>query len=334
MRIGMTYDLRQDYLDMGFSEEETAEFDREATIAAIEAAIRAQGHQVERIGHFRRLVERLAAGDRWDLVFNIAEGLHGRSRESQVPAALEAYKIPYTFSDPVTLAVSLDKAITKRVIAGSGVPTPEFRVVEHASQLDGLRDGGLAYPLFVKPLAEGTGKGVNRQSVVRSFDALAAQCRFVLETCRQPALVETFMPGREFTVGIVGTGAEAECVGVEEVIVKGDDDDGIYSYVAKEKCEELVRYAPVDDAEARQAGAYALRVWRWLGCCDAGRLDFRSDERGNPHFLEVNPLAGLHPEHSDLPIIWTHHGRPYNALIAAILESAARRWKLDVHPSS
>src|ERR1700734_471781 len=139
MRFGVTYDLRADYLAQGFGEEETAEFDSEITIAAICGALEALGHEPIRIGSVRRLAERLVAGERWDAVFNICEGLKGVSREAQVPALLEAYDVPYVFSDPLTLALTLDKAMTKRVVRDAGVPTADFAVIESQADIDAIQ---------------------------------------------------------------------------------------------------------------------------------------------------------------------------------------------------
>ena len=150
MKIGITYDLRNDYLAEGYGEEETAEFDHPKTIAAIEAALRDLGYETDRIGHIRALAKRLVAGQRWDLVFNIAEGLRGFGREAQVPALLDAYDIPYTFSDPLVLTLTLHKGMMKRVIRDLGIPTPAFAVVESPEEIAGVR---LPFPLFVKPIA-------------------------------------------------------------------------------------------------------------------------------------------------------------------------------------
>src|ERR1700761_1843182 len=158
MRIGVTYDLRSDYLALGFGEEETAEFDAEETIAAVCDALAVLGHQPIRIGGIRPLTQRLAAGERWDAVFNICEGLKGVSREAQVPALLEAYDIPYVFSDPLTLALCLDKAMTKRVLRDAGVPTADFALIETDADIEKV---ALGFPLFLKPVSEGSGKGVN-----------------------------------------------------------------------------------------------------------------------------------------------------------------------------
>ncbi|MBU0485955.1 MAG: D-alanine--D-alanine ligase [Proteobacteria bacterium] len=326
MQIGMTYDMRSDYLAEGYSEDETAEFDRDSTIAAIENALAAMGHKPVRIGNLKSLVSRLAAGERWDLVFNIAEGLYGFGRESQIPALLDAYRIPYVFSDPLVLALTLHKGMTKHVVRDLGIATPDFAVVKSVADLAGLN---LPYPLFAKPVAEGTGKGVNATSKINNPKELARICGELLTTYRQPVLVETFLPGREFTVGIVGNGAAAHSIGIMEVVLLEKAEAEIYSYHNKENCEELVEYQVPNDPEAKLAIEVALASWHALGCQDAGRVDLRSDANGYPNFIEVNPLAGLHPEHSDLCIIATKYGISYQKLLNEIVGAALVRTGLS-----
>jgi D-alanine-D-alanine ligase len=322
MRIGFTYDLRADYLAEGYGMEETAEFDSAATIDAIAAALATLGHEIDRIGNVRHLARRLVAGERWDLVFNIAEGLHGIARESQVPALLDAYDIPYVFSDPLVLALTQHKGMTKRVIRDCGLPTAAFAVVETVADIATVK---LPYPLFAKPIAEGSGKGINPASRADGPGELAVACGDLLARFRQPVLVETYLPGREFTVGVVGSGADAELVGVLEVMLNANAEQGVYSYLNKEEYHTRVSYRLVDDAEAVRAGAVALRAWRALGCRDGGRIDLRSDGRGEPHFLEVNPLAGLSPVKSDLPILAYKAGWSFEQLIGRIVASALAR---------
>jgi D-alanine-D-alanine ligase len=322
MRVGLTFDLRDHYLAAGYSAEDTAEFDNIETIEALAGALERLGLAVDRIGTVRQLAQRLVAGERWELVFNIAEGLKGVGREAQVPALLEAYDIPYTFSDTMVMALALHKGMAKRVVRDCGVPTAPFAVVETMADLAAVE---LPFPLFAKPIAEGTGKGVTAASRVTSATALRKLCRQLLERYRQPVLVETFLPGREFTVGIIGTGASAVPVAVMEVILNAEAEAGVYSYVNKEECESRVVYRLAGDEQAKEAGAVALAAWRALGCRDGGRVDLRQDAGGKPLFLEVNPLAGLHPTHSDLPIMCTLAGIPYDALIGRIVESARRR---------
>lgn len=325
MRIGMTYDLRADYLAAGFGEEETAEFDAPDTVEAIEQSLAFLGHEPERIGNARRLIERLGEGASWDLVFNIAEGLYGLSRESQVPAILDVAQIPYTCSDPLVLGVCLHKGLTKMVVERAGVPTPAFAVVERPEDLDRI---DLPYPLFAKPVAEGTGKGVCPASKARDKRALREVSLGLLERFRQPVLVETFLPGREMTVAIWGTGHQAEVIGTMEILLRPTAEAEVYSYVNKEQCDDRVDYRIYtgdEEDEIHRAGEVALAAWRALGCRDAGRVDVRSDAHGQPNFLEVNPLAGMHPRHSDLPMICTGRGVPYVRLVERIVESAKTR---------
>jgi len=325
MTIGLTYDLRSAYLAEGFSEEETAEFDRDDTVDAIESTLQSLGYHTERIGHGRQLAAALASGRRWDLVFNIAEGMHGIGREAQVPALLDMYQVPYTFSDPLVMSLTLHKGMTKHVIRDAGVPTSDFKVAGTAGEADSVT---FAPPYFVKPVAEGTGKGVTPLSIVRSGKELASACQRLIDTFRQSVIIEPYLPGREFTTGIVGTGDQARVIGSIEVHLLENAEAGVYSYVNKEECESRVIYRlvrPADDPVVAEAEAVALSAWRVLGCRDAGRIDLRCDADGRPQFIEVNPLAGIHPEHSDLPIICNHLGIAYRDLIGWIVDSAAAR---------
>ena len=186
-----------------------------------------------------------------------------------------------------------------------------------------LRAVDLPYPLFVKPLAEGTSKGVQETSKVADRAALTAKCLEVLKTYRQPALVETFLPGREFTVGLLGAGATARLIGVAEVTFKAGGDPSAYSYRNKMDAYDELTFATGPLADA--AGAVALAAWRAHGCRDAGRIDIRCDAEGNPAFIEVNPLAGLRPDWSELTVLAEQAGLPYTALIGAILDEATTR---------
>jgi D-alanine-D-alanine ligase len=325
MRIGLVYDLRDEYRAMGYSEEETVEFDSIATIDGLAGALERLGHEVDRIGHAKKLAQRLVLGERWDLVFSIAEGLKGRGREAQVPALLELYDQPYAFSDTVTMALCLDKALTKRVVRDAGIPTAPFMVVE-----TGKEDfsAWTHFPAFIKPLAEGTGKGCELASKVGSRKQLVEAAKAHLKRFRQPALVEAFLPGREFTVGIVGNGEDAKVVGVMEILLNREADQGVYSMRNKEDSETLCTYVRADDAEARLVAERGLAAYRALGCRDSCRIDFRSDAAGSPVFLEANPIAGLHPTHSDLPILSQLNGITYDELLGRILGAAMKRYGL------
>ncbi len=323
MRIGLTYDLRSQYLAEGFTAEQVAEFDSEATIDAIDATLCALGHTTDRIGHGRALCKRLAAGGRWDLVFNIAEGVYARSREAQVPALLELYNIPCTFSDPLVCALTLDKGVTKRLVASAGLRTAAFALVRDEADIARV---DLPFPLFAKPVAEGTGKGVDGRSRVDSPAALRETCARLLRRFHQPVLVEEYLPGREFTTAVLGTGAQARPLGSMEVCINAAAGTADYSYEVKENSEALVDYPRAERGLLTdEIEALALAAYRLLDCRDAGRVDIRLDRGGRPAFIEINPLAGLHPSHSDLPMIATREGWSYRDLIAAIVLSAAER---------
>jgi D-alanine-D-alanine ligase len=320
MRIALVYDLRDDYRALGFSEDDIAEFDSIDTIDHLAGALETLGCEAIRVGRGQVLAARFVAGERFDLVFSIAEGVKGRAREAQVPALCELFDQPYLLSDPLTLAASLDKAIAKRLVRDAGVPTPAFAVAENSAAELGGWD---AFPAFVKPLAEGTGKGCEAASLVQNREELEAAVTRVIERFRQPALVERYVGGREFTVGLVGNGAEARVLGVCEILLRPQAEANVYSLQNKELCEDLVIYARADDAEAKLAGSRALEAYRALQCRDTARIDFRSDDEGEPYFL-----AGLHPSHSDLPILAAQNGIEFVALIGMILDAGLARYGL------
>jgi D-alanine-D-alanine ligase len=322
MIVGLTYDLRGHYLKQGFSEEDTVEFDNDDTIDAISAALRDLGFKPVKIGNIWELTKRLAAGERWDFVFNIAEGLHGFGREAQVPCLLDAYRIPYTFSDPLLLTITLHKATTKRLLRDLNLPTPDFVLVECEGDLEQIT---LDYPLFVKPVAEGTSKGITADCRVCAPRELEAICVTLLEKYGQGVLVEEFLPGREFTVGLTGTGQDARVLGVMEILLGPEAEPLVYSYVNKAHYEELVRYRLATDATARQAAKIALAAWRGLGCRDGGRVDLRCDRQGKVSVIEINPLPGLNPKRSDLCILARMAGIEYPELIDSIMRSAMKR---------
>lgn len=322
MRIGFVYDAKDDYKALGFGEEEVAEFDSAETIGGIEAALVRAGWEVARVGRGRELARRLVAGERFDLVFSIAEGLKGRSREAQVPALCELYDQPYAFSDPLTMAVTLDKAAAKRLVRDAGVPTAAFAVLERA---EGARALTLGFPAFVKPLAEGTGKGCGGKSRVDDAAQLEAEAARLIAAFKQPVIVETYLPGREFTVGILGSGGDARVVAVMELVVGAAYEGGVYGYANKQDFGPHLELKLPSDAEAAKAGEIALAAYRALGCRDVGRVDLRSDATGAPQFLEVNPIPGLTPGFSDLPMLAELSGRSYDWLIREILREACGR---------
>jgi D-alanine-D-alanine ligase len=279
------------------------------------------GHETEPIGNTFQLVEALAAGKRWDIVFNIAEGLYGDGRESVVPAILDQYKIPYVFSGPVIMGLSLNKHLAKLVAASAGVPvSPGYLVTE----LNDLKKCNLTYPLFVKPVSEGTGKGITENSLVHSSIELEKMVRWILIEFHQPALVEEYLPGREFTVGIVGYGEEAKAIGGMEVMTINNLP---YSVEVKENYQNYCSYKPLDSDIADECKSVALSAWKALDAVDAGRIDIKADRNGRICFIEANPLAGLNPVHSDLPILARMYGIEYQTLLEMIMKAALKRIK-------
>jgi D-alanine-D-alanine ligase len=323
MMIGLTYDLRSWYLERGYTMDETAEFDKEETVAALEDVLKRLGYETERIGNVFELVEKLAAGKKWDMVFNIAEGLYGDGRESVVPALLDQYRIPYVFSGPVVMGVSLNKYLARLVVEAGGVPVCPGIIAVTVNDIDNA--SSLTYPLFVKPVAEGTGKGITTRSVVNDPDTLVSLVTELLEKYNQPVLIEEYLPGREFTVGVTGNGTETKVIGGMEVICK---DNLPYSVEVKENYQDIVKYLPIDDSCRDECNAVALASWRALNAVDACRVDMKADRNGRICFIEANPLAGLNPIHSDLPILSRFNGVEYDSLMEMIMNSAKKRYGL------
>jgi D-alanine-D-alanine ligase len=322
MKIGLTFDLRSWYIDRGYSMDETAEFDKQETVDALDEALRIMGYETEQIGNSFQIIEALASGKRWDLIFNIAEGLYGDGRESVIPAILDQYRIPYVFSGPVVMGLSLNKHMTKLIVKESGVPVSPGILIH---DIEDIKNLNLDYPLFVKPVSEGTGKGITEKSLVHSPEELRNMVGWIISKFNQPALVEEYLPGREFTVGIVGTGENAEAIGGMEVICS---DNLPYSVEVKENYQLYCKYKPLDKDIAGECKEVALNAWKALGAVDAGRVDLKADKNGRICFIEANPLAGLNPVHSDLPILARMYGIEYQKLMEMIMNSARKRLNL------
>jgi D-alanine-D-alanine ligase len=321
MKIGLTYDLRSWYIDRGYSLDETAEFDKQETVDALENSLKLMGYETEPIGNSFQLIEALVAGRRWDMVFNIAEGLYGDGRESLVPAILDQYKIPYVFSGPVVMGISLNKHLAKMVVAAAGVPVSPGCLISELKDTDKCN---LKFPLFVKPVSEGTGKGITEKSLVNSSEELNSMVTWILKEFKQPALVEEYLPGREFTVGIVGSYDEAVAIGGMEVICANNLP---YSVEVKENYLDYCKYKPLDADIIAECKTVALGAWKAIEAVDAGRIDLKADRNGKICFIEANPLAGLNPVHSDLPILARMYGIEYQTLMERIMESAVKRIK-------
>jgi D-alanine-D-alanine ligase len=252
-------------------------------------------------------------------VFNIAEGLYGDVRESVVPAILDQYRIPYVFSGPVIMGLSLNKHIAKLMVSAAGVPVSPGCLVSEISELDKCK---LEYPLFIKPVSEGTGKGITRKSLVKSPEELREMAEWILNEFHQPALIEEYLPGREFTVGIVGNGSETKAIGGMEVICA---ENLPYSVEVKENYQDYCTYKPLDADIAEECKSVALNAWKALNAVDAGRVDVKADRNGRICFIEANPLAGLNPVHSDLPILARYYGIEYQQLLEMIVTASIKR---------
>jgi len=217
--------------------------------------------------------------------------------------------------------LTLHKGLTKRVIRDAGIPTADFAIVETA---DDIKKVNLPYPLFAKPVAEGTGKGITAKSLVHTPGELKNMVSWILSEFHQPALVEEYLPGREFTVGVVGTGDDAVAIGGMEVICANNLP---YSVEVKENYQEYCSYKPLGPEVTDEYKAVALGAWKALGAVDAGRVDLKADRNGHICFIEANPLAGLNPVHSDLPILSRMYGIEYQDLMEMIMKAAIKRIK-------
>lgn len=338
LSIGLVYNLREDYLALGYSMEDTAEFDTISSISALAASLEEIGHRIEHVGDPKTLVERLTKGATWDLIFSMAEGLSGRNREAQVPAILELFDQPYVFSDALTMAISLDKDVAKRLIRDAGIPTAPFLLVHNVHDKQDDLASWSHFPAFVKPCSEGTSKGCELDSKVEHYNQLLQAIENLLRRFSQPVLIEEYLPGREFTVGILGNGNDSRVIGVAEVTMGENADQGVFTLRNKEDQDALCSFNLVEEDVASRIIPLALAAYRCLGCRDLARIDFRLGTDGTPFFLEANPIVGLHPTNSDLPVLAHLHGMPYNSLIENIVRAAASRYdlvsprKIQVHP--
>ena len=324
MRVGLAYNVKPSDPPPHLPEDAFEEYDSEETVGHICGAFASLGHEVVRLGAGPGIIDALRKG-RPDIVFNIAEGEGGRCREAHVPALLEMLGIPYVGSDPLTLCVTLDKPVAKRLVASEGFPTPRFRNCFSPPEVDGAE---LSYPVIVKPAFEGSSKGVRIASRAASPAEARKMVAFVTETYGQSALVEEFVPGSEVTVGIVGNG-RPRIVGVMEIAPRSVlPEEFVYSLEVKRDWENQVEYRcppSLPAAVVAEIERCATGIYRLLGCRDFSRIDFRLDGEMVPHFLECNPLPGLSPGYGDLPIMAERMGIPYVHLLSEILSCALSR---------
>lgn len=329
MKIGLSYDLKEAVARSlsGQPEDALEEYDSLETVEALRAAIEAKGHHVIKLGGGREFLTRILA-EKVDFVFNISEGLGSyRSREAQIPSILEMLDIPYSGSDPQCLAICLDKHLTKKIVNWAGIPTPRWQIITFAN-VDSIDWKSLPLPAFVKPVWEGSSKGIRLKSRANYPDEVKALVQETLTKYNQPVLVEEFIAGEEVTVGLVGN-APPSVMGIMRIIPRKKDTDFIYSLEVKRDYENLVEYecpARLGENTLKLIREYSLRAFDVLVCRDFARIDFRISQAGVPFFLEINPLAGLNPRSSDLIIMARLQGIQYHDLIGAILDSALKRY--------
>jgi len=327
-KVGLTYDLKTDY---EFKENDppdaNAEFDHPSTIKIIAQAIESNGFQVKKIGNASRLMENIDKLD-VDIVFNISEGLIGRNRESQVPMLLEMAGIPFVGADALSLAVSLDKIMAKKVFIADGINTPKFMEVKSGDSVNGLDH--MKFPLFVKPRFEGSSKGLSETSRVANMEDLKKQVEHITSTYKQPALIEEFIRGEEFTVAIIGNDPP-EVMPIVQIKIDGQlnlkDKFYTFGHIKDDKL-EYVCPAPINEALKKKISEMAVKTYNAIECRDFGRVDFRVDEKGVPYVLEINPLPSLSTEDVFM-LIAKNIGISYGEIIGRILKAALTRYKLN-----
>jgi D-alanine-D-alanine ligase len=329
MNIGISFDLK-DSMPSGkeLPEDAFEEYDSIETVEAIGSAIRAKGHSFVRLGGGKDFLDRVLK-EKVDFVFNISEGRGNyRSREAQIPSVLEMLDIPYSGSDPQCLAVCLDKHLTKKIVSMAGICTPQWRVLG-GIQNEVIDWNALPYPAFVKPVWEGSSKGIRLNSLVRDPKQMRDVIDNLIHLYHQPILVEEFIAGEEITVGMVGN-KNPDILGIMRVVPRQKNTDFVYSLEVKRDYEKLVDYecpAKLENKILQKIQEFSLKAFEVLECRDFARLDFRINKDGTPYFLEVNPLAGLNPRSSDLVIMAKLVGISYNDLIGSILDAALRRYQ-------
>lgn len=339
MRIGLTYDLKEAVRlispSEGQPEDALEEYDSSETIKGIAVALEENGHTVVDLGGGRDFLSRIQE-ETIDLVFNIAEGRgNHRSREAQVPAVLEMLDIPYTGSDPLSLAISLDKPLTKQLIAATGVATPRWVVLSNTGELEELDWTVFPFPVFVKPVHEGSSMGIRASSKIETLAELRRVVPILIGHYHQSIMVEQFILGEEITTGVIGNFPPG-ILGIMRVIPKNPDNNFVYSLEVKRDWERLVDYecpANLNPSVLNRISDSALKAFNALGCRDISRVDFRVGQDGVPYFLEINPLPGLNPKSGDIVIMSKKMGHPYSLLISSIVEAALKRYASESQSS-
>ena len=329
MKIGLAYDLKEEVtLDQEHPEDALEEYDSLETVDNIAAALEYLGHSVVKLSGGRKFLTNILQSD-VDFVFNISEGRGNyRSREAQIPAILEMLDIPYSGSDPQCLAISLDKPLTKKLVQAAGVCTPRWQVVSDRRELEKVCQDSFPLPAFIKPAFEGSSKGIRLGCRVEDSEQMARVTAAILKQYQQPVMVEEFISGDEVTVGVVGN-SPPQIVGIMRILPKKRSSNFVYSLEVKRDWQNQVDYECPAQLEAKvlkKIADFSLRAFDTLGCRDFARLDFRLDQKGMPCFLEINPLPGLNPKSSDLPILAYKMGWNYRGLISSVLNAALERY--------
>ena len=328
LSVGLAFNMKR--IDSHDGDDREAEYDPPATIEAIAMAIQSFGHTVVPLEATPDFPRALMASN-VDVVFNVAEGIRGRNREAQVPNLCELLGVPYTGSDSATLSICLDKGLSKRMLRDGHAP-PNGRIDTPESQVlltgrEKLR--AFRYPVIVKPNQEGTSKGISAKSVVDDEAGVREVARMLIEKYGQPALVEEYIPGREFTVGLLGERRPRVLPPMEVVFLKPGARP-VYDYECKQDCDKFVRYecpAKLTKDELRAMEKVCRNTFMALGCRDVARVDLRMTTEGRIYVIEVNPLPGLTPDYSDLCLIANGAKIEYAALIGDILSGAIKRWR-------
>jgi D-alanine-D-alanine ligase len=329
MKIGLSYDLKEEVtLNKDYPEDALEEYDSLETVDSIKAAIESMGHSVVKLSGGKRFLSNIIESN-VDFVFNIAEGRGNyRSREAQIPAVLEMLDIPYSGSDPQCLAVCLDKPVTKQLVQAAGVRTPKWQVISNRQEMEAVCQDSFPLPAFVKPAFEGSSKGVRLGCRVEGSEQMAEVTIALLEQYKQPVMVEEFISGDEVTVGMIGNNPP-EIVGMMRILPKKKDKFFVYSLEVKRDWQNLVEYecpAQLESRVLKKLADFSLKAFEVLECRDFARMDFRLDQKGKPYFLEINPLPGLNPKSSDLPIMAYKMGWNYQRLISSVLNAALERY--------
>jgi D-alanine-D-alanine ligase len=323
--VGLTFDLKTDYVfKEGDPTDANAEFDPPSTIETVTKAIESCGFQVKKIGNACQLLENLNHLD-VDIVFNISEGLVGRNRESQVPILLEIAGIPYVGADGLTLSLTLDKVMAKKVFIAEGIPTPKFFEIKDATEL--INTDHIKFPLIVKPRFEGSSKGLSEASRVENIGQLRRQVEYIIATYKQPVLIEEFIRGEEFTVAIIGN-SPPQVLPIVQIKIDGevklDDKFYTFAHITSERLEYICP-APISESLKEKISHLALKTYNAVDCLDFGRIDFRVDNEGNPYVLEINPLPSLSVE-DVFTLIAKRIGITYEEMVGKILHSALKRY--------